>query len=81
MGDAQDEIPEDIWEAACLAWDSTQLTGREMVARAIMAERERCILIMYAEREWGNDLVEACERIEKGQLPRAIPGWNAPSED
>lgn len=44
-----DDIPQDVWDAACRAWDSTDFPGREMTARAIIAakadEREACAQI------------------------------------
>jgi len=85
-----DDIPQDIWEIAndtLMGGPLTHIpTGlwlqqQAVIARAIFTERERCVKIMYAEREWGGELVEACSRIESGEPPRVIPGWNAPSED
>ena len=57
------------------------LKACEIIARAIMAERNRCSSIIGAECEWGGYLRDAQRRIDAGEDPRRIPGWNAPSED
>lgn len=56
-------------------------TLRQMVEMGIMAERRRCLNIIDAEGEWGGDLREAERKIDKGEGPRRIPGYNAPSSD
>lgn len=55
-------------------------TLREMVEMGIMAERRRCRNIIDAEAEWGGDIREAERKINSGEGPRRIPGYNAPSE-
>lgn len=79
------KFPQDIMAKAITLSDEISFGGYEVnalaIAAALMAERDRCALICYAEREWGGELIEATERIEKGMEPRRIPGWNCPSED
>jgi hypothetical protein len=58
-----DWCPQGVWDAANLAWNDTTTSGREMVARAIIAERERCAVVAEAmaadrrarESAWGFD--------------------------
>ena len=52
------------------------------VAEALAAERQRCLDICAAEREWGDfHPDDVTTRIENGSDARQIPGWNCPSED
>lgn len=48
---------------------------------AMMAERHRVQEIISAEREWGGDLPDAAERIDSGDGPRLVSGWNADYND
>lgn len=54
---------------------------RQAISYAILAERRRCHNIIDAECEWGGDLREAQRKIDAGEGPRRIPGWNAPSDE
>lgn len=75
------EIPEDIMKAAnsvVVAWKEggTQCGLSTLIVKAILAERERCVSICEAEREWEGDISEAQQRIERGEQPRRLAGWN-----
>jgi len=91
-----DEVPTWAWMLALSVFDdlydsNPDLEGNcensivEAYSRAMakVAEeaKEECLEIMRAEREYGNDLVEAIERIENNEGVRQISGWNAPQED
>jgi hypothetical protein len=67
-------IPEDVWEAAGTVWLTINLRsippGRdvpatEWIARAIMAERERCARLAVKQgAEWGSlDAGVACDDL------------------
>lgn len=80
------EIPEDIKEAARSAADAQEGYYKyggtlETIEKAIWSERQRAIDICSAEREWGGNIRDAQERIEKGEKPRQIEGWNFPYEE
>lgn len=53
---------------------------RSAIGWAIAAERRRCANIVDAESEWGGDIRECERKINSGEGPRRIPGYNAPSE-
>lgn len=54
----------------------------DFVAEALAAERQRCLDICAAEREWGDfHPDDVTKRIEKGLGERQIPGWNCMGED
>lgn len=53
----------------------------QAISRAILAERQRCVLICDAEREWGDfHPDDVTDRIQKGKSPRQVEGWNCPYE-
>lgn len=67
------------------ASDNTYLLRKvaiSVVHGALLAERQRCISICDAEREWGDfHPDDVTGRIQRGDGPRQIPGWNCPYED
>lgn len=53
-----------------------------VVESAVRLERERCVRICDAEREFGDfHRDDVTGRIERGDEARVIPGWNAPHEE
>ena len=58
-------IPEDIRRAAERAWQPTSLECKQAIARAILAERERCEKI--AKRVWRD-----ADFYENGAVRRAV---------
>ena len=82
-----DDIPEDVWKTAirCAEVVCRNLPENygdmtieiRAIARAVLAERERCMNIIDAEAEWGGDIREAERKISAGEAPRRIPGYNA----
>ncbi len=76
------DFPKDVWLSAIAALNGHgEIRIFEVIAEAILAERERCTEICAAEREWGGNVEDAQTRIEKGEPPRKIEGWNAPYEE
>jgi hypothetical protein len=83
------EYPEDIMNAARKQCDLAGVTPHSdmrvhceyVAAAAILDERERCIKICAAEREWGGNVRDVQNRIENGSSERKIAGWNCSSED
>lgn len=83
------EIPDDVWARAKFECDAAGVTlgsdARDIceyvAAFSIINERNRSVQVCEAEREWGGNIADAQERIEKGSEPRQIPGWNAPYEE
>lgn len=53
----------------------------DAIDAAIKAERQRCLEVIAAEVEWGGNIIEARDMIERGDPPRVIPSWNAPYKD
>jgi hypothetical protein len=65
------EIPEDIRETAKRVWNEEDWSAHgamELIARAILAERERCAKIVegYADGDWQPEIAAA---IRKGEAP------------
>lgn len=83
------EIPDDVWGKAKIECDAAGVTRHSdardiceyVAAFSIIRERKRCAEICEAEREWGGNIMDAQERIEAGDSPRPIPGWNVPYEE
>lgn len=79
------EIPEDLMRAAKRAYMTYPKSGEDEwmpIARAFLAERQRVLNICAAEREWGDfHYDDVTGRIELGEQPRQIEGWNCPSSD
>lgn len=81
-------IPEDIMRKAKATFSKIMATYKIdadyplLIAEALSAERQRCLDICAAEREWGDfHPDDVTKRIENGSGARQIPGWNCPSED
>lgn len=55
-----DDIPQDVWDAAAIGVDYYS-RRQEHVARAVLAERERCAVKAdrYADRESGRVIAKA----------------------
>ncbi len=84
----EEAIPEEVYEKAEAAYHGTLADARKklgmrlVIARAIMAERDRIQQIIDAEREWGDCHPDDIgERLWSGDGPRLISGWNAKRSD
>lgn len=86
------DYPEDIMKTAeteAASWyggnepNAASFLGVKMrFAAAIMTERNRCLNVCAAEREWGDfHPDDVMTRIETGSGPRQIQGWNCEYED
>ena len=60
-------IPDDIREAAEAAWQPTSLECKQAIARAILAERKRCIGHVYGQAGSDNVAQRTVKAIESGQ--------------
>lgn len=51
-----DDIPQDVWETAALCWNTMPSgasdAGTAYIARAILAERERCAKVAERDADW-----------------------------
>lgn len=78
---AQDEITVERIESSEDHAEMIRTAFVGAVSAVIHAERQRCLDIIAAEREWGDcHPDDITSRIEAGQQARQIPGWNCPSE-
>ena len=57
MTDKPPDIPDDIWALAAYEGIAYKAKRREIVARAIMAERERCAAIVGLYADHPNEVV------------------------
>lgn len=79
------KIPEDILRAAKRAYMTYPKAGEDEwmpIARAFLVERQRVLDICAAEREWGDfHPDDVTGRIQRGEQPRQIEGWNCPTDE
>ena len=63
MSDRPDDIPEELWEAKA-TYDIAKMPvgGRELVCRAILAERERIAAFAFAKYDWPTRWIAAALR-------------------
>ncbi len=76
-------IPDNVIDELYAQYNNDLADGSfaRVLCTAILNERKRCVAICEAEREWGGNIQDSQERIETGQPPRPIEGWNVPYQE